>query len=349
MYYVGIDMHKNYFNTAVMDRRGKILEEKKYPHDSSGMKRFLKRTKSRGKSRVVIESSANLWIPIYNLLEEEEVEVILAHPMKVKAIASAKIKTDKMDARILAHLLRSDLVPKAYVPDKETRDKRELVRYRIFLVKMQTEIKNKIHSILMKNNVRLQNPFSNEGIQALKNLKLNEVDRLIIDTNLAILGQLGKQIGQITKNIAKKAINQEDVKLLMSIPGIDFYSAMLILSEIGDVKRFPSKKHIVSWAGLAPSMHQSGQTMYRGRITKQGSKWLRWILIQCAHVARRYDSRLGEFYDRIVVRAGKKKAIVATARKLLVSIYYMLSNKVNYFDREVDRIKINRLNRIVKK
>jgi len=148
----------------------------------------------------------------------------------------------------------------AKIPNRETRNLRETLRYRASLVKSRTQLKNKIHSILSKSGV--SSPFSDlfgkRGIQFIKNIQLRPCYRQAIDGYLVIIEQLDILIGQITTEIDAKVKVNEQAKLLMSIPGIGPYSAMLILSEIGDIKRFPDAKNLVSYAGLAPSVHSSG-------------------------------------------------------------------------------------------
>jgi transposase len=148
--------------------------------------------------------------------------------------------------------------------------------------------------------------------------------------------------------IASIAVDQENVKLLMTLPGVDYYAAMVIASEIGDVHRFPDAKNLVSWTGLAPSVDQSGSRTKRGPITRQGSRTLRWILIQATHNACRNDPRLRNFFQRVARRRGPNKATVAVAREMLVIAYHMLTRKEPYrgVDEELYSSKLKRLERL---
>lgn len=202
---------------------------------------------------------------------------------------------------------------------------------------MGVEVKNRIQALLDKYELdcyskhEFTDLFGKSGMQWLESLELdNPVDQAILDSDLKLLRSLDEQIELITGKIASIATQSEDVKLLMTLPGIDFYSAMLLISEIGDIKRFQNAKKICSWAGMVPSIHQSGNTAYMGRITKRGSKWVRWILIQAAQTARLHDERLGRFYERVANRRGHHKAVVATAREMLTIIFHMLSKKESY-------------------
>ena len=246
--------------------------------------------------------------------------------MKTKAIAYAKVKTDKVDSATLAHLLRSDLLPLSYVPEKPVRLNRELLRYRASLVKIQTEVKNKIHSILAKNNVShgYSDLFGKQGMAFLGSLSLAENYKIALEGYLSVLDTVRQEIKVASRRVQRLAEEDRDAMLLMTVPGVGYYSALLIKSEIGDIKRFPSAKQLCSYAGLVPSTYASGNICYHGHITKQGSKWLRWILIESAIHAAKRTGPLRRFYYKVERKKGGKVAKVATARKLLEWIYHML-------------------------
>jgi transposase len=221
------------------------------------------------------------------------------------------------------------------VPKKEDRDKRSLVRHRITLSRTKTKLVNKVHSTLDKYDYKtdMTDIFGVLGIEWLKSLlpKVSPIDRIILSTSIESIQAINYQIDMVSKEISKYACrNDRNVRILLSITGIDVFAAMLISSEIVDVRRFSTPWKLVSYAGLAPSIKESAGKMITGRITKQGSPWLRWILIQCALVAVRHDNRLGLFYSRIKNKKGHGKAIVATAKELLVIIWYMLTRNQLY-------------------
>jgi transposase len=214
-----------------------------------------------------------LYVPA-GVVEEVEivsVEVKLAHPLKTRIIAEAKIKTDATDSEALAHLLRADLLPTSYAPPKEIRELRELVRLRTYLVRERAKFKNKIRAELAKRGIRaLKNPFAKRRGPALRELGIETVNHC-----LDMIGALDERIRGVSRELNAKAMESEEAKLLMTIPGVGYFSALAILTEIGDILRFSDPEKLCSYAGLVPSVHQSGTTKYYGHITKQGSKMLR--------------------------------------------------------------------------
>ena len=197
---------------------------------------------------------------IHDTLEENGIDTKLANPYKTRIIATeARIKSDKLDARILSDLLRTDLIYESYVPKHEDRDRRSLVRHRITLSRTKTKLVNKVHSILDKYDYRteLTDIFSKSGIEWLKSLSplVTPVDRIILDSSIVSIEAINQQIDIVSKEISKYAsLDNKDVKILLSITGIDIFSAMLISTEIVDVRRFSTPWKLVSYAGLAPSI-----------------------------------------------------------------------------------------------
>jgi transposase len=341
MIYVGIDVHKRQCHSALMTEKGTILDELKFENNTQGLTAFIERIQPHGQAQAVLESTSNFWIKTYEALEAAGIKTTLSNPLKTRAIAEARIKTDKIDARTLAHLLRADLVAASYVPDKETRMKRALLRHRASLVKTRTEIKNRVHNLLDKYDLRSEysDLFGKHGLEWLRGLQLPPIDKAIINSDLQLLEALDQQIMNMNVEIAKLACNQDDVKLLMTMPGVDYYAAMIISSEIGDIKRFNDAEKLASWAGLAPSTRQSGSRIKRGHITKQGSRTLRWILVQAAQNSHRCDPRFQHLYQRIAARRGENKAIIAVAREMLTITYYMLTRHEEYRGMNMDRYK----------
>ena len=172
--------------------------------------------------------------------------------------------------------------------------------------------------------------FGVEGRIFLREIELAESQRIALDVLLRQLESVDNEVEFVQKRIAMVAKGDEVVIILMTIPGIDYYSAMIIKNEIGEIERFPGYKELCSFAGLVPRVHQSGNTRWEGHITKEGNALLRWILIQAVHQAVRYPGELRKFYLRLKKQKGTKIAVVATARKLLRVIYCMLTRKENY-------------------
>ena len=337
MRFVGIDIGKWKCRAAIMDQGGSILDEFTFTNNHEGIENLASRLTVH--DRVVMESTRSVWANLYNHLDEKHIHVSLANPLKTKAIASAKIKSDKVDARILAHLLRSNLVAESYVPAKPLREVRALIRHRVGIVKIRTMVKNQVHSIVDTHGLTCSysDMFGKGGLEWLRSLQLPSLDRLILDNHLTHLESLNQQTGRVNEEIHNKACEDEDVRLLLSLTGIDVYTALLIRSEIGNIDRFPDYKKLVSWAGLAPSLHQSGNVEYHGNITKQGSKMLRWIMVEAARVAVNHDTRMRSFYERVKHRRGSQKAIIAVANKMLKIIWFMLTRREPYESRNMKR------------
>ncbi len=326
--FIGLDLHKNYLQTAVMDDQGRLLSQEKIPNKDEYIEEFTRKTLKDSHAEIVIESSST-WYHVYELLSRNQnCHIVLSNPVKTKAIASAKVKTDKVDALTLANLLRTGYIPESYIPPRHIMDLREMVRYRTSLVRMRVEAKNKIHAILLQNGTRLkEKPFTIGFVEELRRL-----GDYRIDGYLNVISSLSHQIQAISNTIKKEAREDESTRLLMTIPGVGYYSALLILSEIGDINRFPDSHHLCSYAGLTPSTHSSGGVTYHGSITRTGSRYLRWILTECAkaHIRSQRDSQLTRFYTEVARRRGGAKATVAAASKLLRIVYWVLKEKRPY-------------------
>lgn len=327
---IGMDVGiRNSWCQAVSPQTGEIFRDEKVNNGKEDFAEFVK-----GLPRpilMVMEATGN-WQYLYECWNDLADEIQMAHSLKVKAIASAKIKTDKIDAGVLAHLGLANLVPQAYCPPREVRDLREILRHRIFLVALRTKVKNKIHSYLWKLGIRteLTDLFGKKGLEWLKKTELRHPYRTLVNQDLVILETIEQEIKQTTQAIEKMAKTDERVDWLLPIQGIGKYSAMLILAEIGDIERFSTPKQLVSFAGLCPSTFQSGTVSYHGRITKQGSKYLSWILVEASQHYAKLPGRLGNFFRRIQRKKGTKTARVATAREILTSIYWCLKKKVKF-------------------
>lgn len=327
MNYYGIDIHKKYSVYTALNDQGEIIRQGRLDNDKESFIKLM----DHSPVKAVIEATGN-WYHLHDLLKDLCEEVVVAHPLKTKAIASARIKTDKIDSHTLAQLLRTDFIPRSYIPPLEVREQRELLRYRISLVRMQTRVKNKIHATLIKNG--LEHPytdlFGKKGRCWLENVKLSPVYQMALKGYLRILDALKDEIHLISREIDARAKEDPRARLLMSHPGIGCYSALLILSEIGNVDRFPTPSHLISYAGLNPSVHSSGGITRYGHLSKEGSAYLRWIMIEVASVAIRHSPRLGKFHRRIAYKHGYNTACIAVARKILVSIFYMLRRNEEY-------------------
>ena len=249
-----------------------------------------------------------------------------------KGDSLARIKSDRLDAHILAQLLRADLVARAYVADKETRALRGLLRYRAFLVGLERAVKNRIHALLDRLLVRppMATPFSRKGLEWLAGLQLPEPYGQELAGLLRLLSALRQELELVAGRVREAARRDERAILLTTVPGLGYYLALLVLAEIGDVSRFPTARHLASYAGLVPSTYASGGVVRHGAITKQGSRFLRWALVEAAMHAVRRPGPLQEFYRRLLVGKGAQKARVAVARKLAKAVFWMLKTGRSY-------------------
>lgn len=332
MYHIGLDYHKRYSYLVVKDEEGRVKQRGLVRNDKEELEEFLR---SYRPGKVAIEATRN-WGLMYDWLEEMLDEVVLAHPLKTRAIAEAKIKTDKISADILADLLRADLLPRAYVPDKYTREAKNILRQRMFFVRLQAMVKNRIHDILDRHpEVQSEAPkvsdrFGATGMKWLKQLILAGEDNKLLTSEIELLEVLRQKISESDSWVKELAKRDTRVKLLMDIPGIGPFFSVLIVYEIDDVSRFADEKKLCSYAGLVPSTYGSGGKLFHGRITKQGNKWLRWAFIEAVQNAIRGDAELYAYHQRIRLRRNSNTATVATARRLLTIVYRMLSQQRQY-------------------
>lgn len=333
-----------------MREDGSIVEEFPFSNDSNGISLLLSRIDGDGQCKAVLEATANMWVRIYNSLEGRAIEVKLANPSMTKAIAYARIKTDKISARILADLLRADLIYQCYVPSYEARNARNLLRHRLSIVKIETMVKNQVHALLDMYEIECnyKNILGSKGMAMLSSAKMDGDDDLIRDTHLEHLECIKQCIDKISARIALRASDSEYVRIMMSMTRIDCYTALLLASEIGDIARFPTPKHLVSWAGLCPELHDSGESKYYGRMKKNANRRVKWAIVQAAHIAAMHDPRMKEYYERNAKKMHKNKAAVKVANKMMTIIWHMLTNKQMYMQRN-DRLycdKINKMSRI---
>lgn len=328
--YIGVDLHKKTCYVTIMNSNGKIKKQIEISTEADKVSKLFKRYPN---VPVAVESTMN-WIPFYENLESLGCKVLLSNPLATKAIAHARIKNDKVDSEILADLLRTNLLPTAYIQPRKIRDLKELVRERANFVEMRTKIKNKIHSVLFKTNNRHEftNLYGKAGMEWLNSLELRDIYRTEMNRYVETLKHLNEQVDKISSIIENTAKLDFDCKLLMTIPGISYYSALMIKSEIGDIARFRSASKLCSYAGLIPSTYASADKVRHGRITKRGSKWLRKTLIDAVTSGSKNHNRIGAFYKKLKKSKGTGKAKVAAGRKLCSVIFAILTDQVPFQD-----------------
>ena len=336
---IGLDIHKKFLFAVVLDSKGELILEKKIRNDPYELDKFFK---GIGEDSNIALESCSCWEYVYDYLTDKGfTNLVLANPSKVRLIATSRKKTDAHDARVLADLLRTNMLPTSYAPPGVIREQRKITRHRASLGRLKGVIKNKIHAILIRNgiNQEFSDVFGQEGMQYLMSLDLSAVDRYQMDQYLELIRHYDIQIKKTESRIEDYVAYAPQVKVLMTMPGISYYSGLAITGEIGDIRRFSSAKKLTSFAGLNPSVSQSGDRCYTGHIAKQGDKHLRWMLNQCANAAVMHDSTLAKIYHRIKKRRGHNIAITAVSRKMLCLIYTMLTHNIKYQALQIHKAK----------
>lgn len=335
--FIGIDYHKKSTTMTVVNASGEIKKQVKVLSNKESIQNFIR--KIDGPKEAVMEATRS-WSKIYDIIDEEVDKMVLAHPLKVKAIASAKIKNDKIDSEVLAHLLRANLIPESYVPCKETRLKKCVIRLHMFLTMVSTMIKNRIHDLIDRNHISIEalgentNLFCKTGIKILRALELKDSsEKVILNLELDLFEETIKKLKETDKYIEELAKDDENVKYLKSIPGIGKFLSVLISYEIDKIDRFDEPKKLWSYAGIIPSLYSSGEKTYMGKITKQGNKFLRWGLIEAVYPAINASGSLREYYYSVKKNKGSNPAKVATARKILKLVWHLLKEKRYYEER----------------
>jgi transposase len=256
MLYMGIDLHKRFMFATVIDENGKEVERARVENKKSSILTYIEQIKSIDEDiSAVVEATSNC-SKLYDELENLVDSICIANPLKTKAIASARIKTDKIDSRILALLLRSDLIPKAHMPAKTTREIRKLTRYHVSLTRVMTSLKNRVHAILAKYDIdspilsSASDIFGKIGTKELRSLSLSPNHSRSLNGYLDLIEFIKNLLAMVKKEIARIANEDETCIRLKSIPGIGDFLAVLIKHEIDDIERFPSHHKLASYTGL---------------------------------------------------------------------------------------------------
>jgi transposase len=308
-----------------MDPGGRIVNQRRMTNDE-----ILQYLSDYRIEKIGMEAS-NQIAPLYRQLTRIGYDVQVSHPRKTRYIAEAKIKSDRVDSKAIAELVRLDALPSAYMPPKGIADLREKVRRRAFLVRERTKLRVKVRSTLTYEGMRPPEGFglfTEKGVAWLHGLGLEP-----IESYLRVLNPLNDEIRRISRHLREPSGGDDEVKLLMTVPGIGYYTALLVKAEVGEVRRFGDGDRICSYAGLVPSTFSSGGVARHGGITKEGSRWLRWALVEAAMVhVHGYDTSITRAYHRIAERRGKQVATVAAARRLLACCYSVMVNRGPYHD-----------------
>jgi transposase len=319
--YVGIDVHRKRSQVAVVTGDGTVQLNKNVVN---GSEPFLRLIGDLPSGTPVAFEAAFGWSWLAELLEDYGFDAHLVHPLRCKAIASARLKNDKVDAAILAQLLRADLLPEAWLAPPRVRQLRALLRHRISLVRLGTQLRNRIHAVAADHGYdRSASYWTGPGRGWLAELDLPAASRQIVTDCLAVIDGLAPLIDRIDGELHAHAKADPRVKALRTLPGVGEFTALVILAEIGDISRFGNARKLASWAGLTPTVRGSDLKVRHGHISKQGSVWLRWAMNQAAQTAKR-SPQFAASYAAIAKRRGKKIATIAIARKLLTRAWHLL-------------------------
>ena len=338
MNYVGIDIHKRYSFASATDEQGRRLGEARIEGNAaSGFAQYFQGLK--GPSKVVIEACWN-WGLLHDLLDELEPvqEVVLAHPFKTRLIADAQIKTDRLDARALATLLRGDLVARVHIPSAVARQRKNLLRQRLYWARLRTQLRNRIHALLDRQRglapPQCADLFGGKGLAFLRTLQLSEPDGTLLREGLALHELIGQQMRAQEKRIVEETRADAVVQRLQSIPGVGKVLAAVIAAEIDTITRFASAERLCAYAGVVPTTQASGGKIYHGRLLPWCNKWLQWALVEAAWVAVGCSGYFGGFCRQHRAR-GKpaNKAITIVARRMCRIVWTLLREERNYEER----------------
>jgi transposase len=323
MTHVGVDLHQRFCYVTAMNASGQVLVQRQVANEGESLRRLMRALP--GPVQVVVEA-CGFWPAFEKALRDEVARIVMVHPQRVKAIASAKLKNDKVDSATLAHLSRCDLLPLAWMADEATRQQRQRARLRVALGRQRTRCKNLLHAVLHQEGERppVTDLFGKRGRQWLEELALSAAAAESVTTYLELIDVLDRLVGQGQQRLVTSAAGDDRVRHLQTIPGIGPYLASLIVAELGDVDRFCDKKAVVSYAGLAPRVRESAGKRSYGGITRCGSPLLRWAMVQAAHSATRGSPQVAAWYNRLRRRKRAQVARTALARKLLVSAWALL-------------------------
>jgi transposase len=330
MPFVGLDVHRREVEAAIVDEEGGLQFRTRFPATREAVQEFAVKY-LRATDHVALEATTNTW-GMVDLLRAHVAEVVVSNPLRTKAIAQAKIKTDRVDALVLAQLLRCDYLPRVWEPDEKTRRMRRLTSRRASLIADRTGIKNRIHAVLHQRLIPAPEVdlFSAKGRTWLRRLELDEQGRQAVDSDLRLLDATDTELAELHGVLARAGYEEPRVRLLMTLPGVDLAVAQAIVAALGDVSRFPSGDHAAAYLGIVPRTRQSGDHCYHGPITKQGKGHVRWLVVQAAQHLANHPGPLGVFFRRVAKRKNRNVAVVAAARKLIVIAWHMLRTNEPY-------------------
>ncbi len=328
--FIGVDLHKRIAEYHILNARGESIRRGKFPVTAEAIAEFADKHLCKT-DYVAVEATSNTWAFV-RLIRDHVADIVVSNPLKTKAIAEASIKTDKVDALVLAQLLRCDYLPSVWQPGPAVEQSRGLAARRTSLVNNRTAIRNRVHSVLAQRLITepASDPFSVKWLAWLGSITLDPAARAAIDADLRLLAALQVEIKAVEHMIDGEAFADPRVQLLMTLPGVDCAVAQTLMAALGDIDRFPTPDQAAGYLGLVPRIKQSADKSYTGPITKAGSSQARWMLVQAAQSVGRHPGPLGAFFRKLARRKNRNVAVVATARKLVTISWHMLKNNEPY-------------------
>jgi transposase len=328
--YVGIDLHKHLIVGHVLDAAGKTVDTFRYESVDAASLDHIGRKRLTKEDHVVLEVTTHCWA-VVRALEPFVARVAVSNPMATKAIAKAKVKTDKVDAAVLAHLLRLNYLPEVWQPDPATRSLREWTARRSRVVSQRTAVINRVRSTLAQRLLHCPNDMTSHAARDWIAAQQVDADTCwLLESDLRLMDSLQAELDAMDKLLAKRGYVDPRVKLLMTLPGVSQHAAQALLAAIGDISRFPDADSLASYLGLVPSTRQSASHCYHGHITKQGRGHTRSMLIQASHSMRANPGPLGYFFRRLQKRKPYSVAVVAVAHKLALLAWHLLTKGEPY-------------------
>ncbi len=327
---IGLDVHKHFAEVAIVEPGQPVKAAARVPATPYALRGFAEQLGPD--DQVVMEATFNTWA-IAELLSTRAGRVVVSNPMRTRAIASAKVKTDRIDAAVLAQLLAADFLPEVWVPDARIRALRRQVSQRSSLVQQRSRWRNRIQSILNRNLLECPHTdtFGKAGSRWLATVPLPAEERAQVDSTRRLLAALEVEIDELDRALAPTALSDPGARHLMTITGVGPTTALELVAVIGDAKRFPRPQQLVGYLGLDPRVRQSGdRPAYTGHISRQGRAHARGLLVEAAHAAIRVPGPLRAFCERVRSRRGPQIAVVAVARKLTVLAWHLLSHDADY-------------------
>lgn len=337
MQYIAFDAHKHYTLASVESEDGRRVREQRIPHERGVLRQFLEGCE-RG-SPVAVETIGN-WYWIVDEIEAAGCVPRLVHARKAKLMLGMINKTDKLDARGLNRLQRSGTLPTVWIPPGELRDRRDLPRTRMVLVRQRTQLKNRIHAILGKYALvipEVSDFFGRRGREWLRQ-HLGELPPQTAYTTERLLDQievLDSQVRLLEHRMQEVVTPALEIQLLMTLPGVGFILAVVIALELGDVSRCATAEKCAAYAGTTPRVHASGGKRRYGQVRTDVNRYLKWAFVEAANVICRVRARhphrhVSGLYERIARRKGHQKAIGAVARHLAEATYWVLTKREPY-------------------